>query len=212
MENKAYSFSQFEYPLQMVIIVPVQVQTFGTIGSIASALSQIEGLRKEFNVIAPAFPEHFQQRSYKLRYFRVNSPAEISMLLDPAWLAVFLGTIAVGISALQLLASYPQLKTGIKELTTDMTELSHLADEVLSRLSNDIQGLTKEQIANLQKNAALYKNAIVAASKETIESTLKRVARIAKSLGVHREKHPTMLIEKDQDLTVDIEEDRDSDN
>lgn len=173
--------------LRVTITIPVDVQTFGRISQVASAMGRIESEMKKAGAPIADFRS---PRAYNLIHFRINSPPEASILADPAWLGVFIATIALGVSVLQLAASYPQLKTGIKEVGKDLSLVRKGAVAEMALIIDEIDGLTKQNLEKLRAGAALYIEDILSRAEATSQDALSTAARIATTLGARDGRRP----------------------
>lgn len=115
----------------------------------------VESLRSESNLPRPRF-ELPKERGYELRSFTVASPAQTSILSDPAWLAVFLAALALGLSALQTLGSYGAIKKGAQEASADLARLRDGAKERAKAVVAAVQGLSARQREDLELGIALF--------------------------------------------------------
>ena len=148
-------FKSFTEEKQVSIKIPVNVATFGGVSRVASALSMIESMRVEAGLPELKF-KLVKGRGYELKSFQVKSPAEISITVDPAWIAVFLGALSLGLTALQTLGSYKQIKEGAKEASTDLAALRSAANERAKTILKEVSGLSEQQRQELEIGIALY--------------------------------------------------------
>lgn len=148
-------FETFTEAKQVSIKIPGDVATFGGVSRVASALSMIESMRAEADLLKPKF-ELLKSRGYELKSFQVKSPAEISIIADPAWIAVFIGALSLGLTALQTLGSYKQIKEGAKEVSADLAALRSAANDRAKSILKAVSGLTEQQRHELEVGIALY--------------------------------------------------------
>jgi hypothetical protein len=150
-----FSFDTFVLAIQVTIRIPGEVNTFGGISRVASALSTVDSLRKESELPPPKFG-FTKGRGYQLQSFQVRSPAETSVLADPAWIAVFLGALAVGLAALQTLGSYGAIKKGAAEASVDLAALKTAAIARAREVVGAVSGLTEQQRREVEIGIALW--------------------------------------------------------
>jgi hypothetical protein len=150
-----FTFTAFTTAIPIAIHIPGDITTFGGVSRAASAMSMIEKMRDKSELLKPMFLMT-KGRGYQLRSFQVNSPAETSIFADPAWIAVYLGVISLGLTALQTLGSYGKIKEGVKEFSADLSALKKSAIQNVKEQVDAISELTQVQRDELQLGAALF--------------------------------------------------------
>jgi hypothetical protein len=178
-----FYFDNFTRAARVDIHIPVDVATFGGISLVASTLNQVESQRKNSELSQVKF-EFQRNRGYRLLSFEVRSPPNISVLADPSWLAVFIGLLALGVSCIQLLGSYSSVKSGAKELASDLKRLKDSTQEEINRAVGALSDLSQAQKSELRIGVNLYLNDLTR-SVEDVEGMLLRAARFASILGRH---------------------------
>ena len=163
------------------IVVHVDVHTFYGVAQVARVLAEVDTAARDY----PAFSDsrREQRRSYELRYFRVNSPPHTSILADPAWLAVFLGLIAVGIS---FVATYPQLKSNSREIYRDGADAVQRGKAEARNVVAAIGGISDHYKQQLTIGVELYLDQIAASSPDVIARFLRRASRVSNGLGARK--------------------------
>ncbi|MBA9079872.1 hypothetical protein [Rufibacter quisquiliarum] len=118
-------------PWVIKIRFPKPIDDFNELREFSQALIDID------NFYIKDWPEHWdglypryrRRRRTKIITLRVASPPEITILCDPAWLAVLIA----------LLAGYKQMKDNVGEIGSD-----------ISKLLDNVRGLTRRELELLQ--------------------------------------------------------------
>ena len=186
------TFNNFTTATRVHILVPVEINTFGGISLIAAELNQVESQRKRTELVRPKF-EFPKNRGYQLLSFEVRSPPVVVACTDPSWLAVYIALMALGVTCIQLLGSYSNVKKEAKELAKDLGGLKLQVKERINLLVDAIQGLSDEQKAEIVVGAMLYFE-YWKERTEDVEKLLWRATRFASILG-RREHSPDLRAE-----------------
>ncbi len=175
---------EFPQPFRITIRIPVEVKTFGGIGFVTSALSQINRTLEESDFFGDK--SSFKGgKTYKIQYFRIESDPQTSILSDPAWLAVIISMVSLGVASLQLLSSYSQLKGGMKELLNDLASLKNKAAKEVDIIVSSISGISNDQKNILKAGVYLYIDDILSSADNAI-TLLKRAISVARFMGANR--------------------------
>jgi hypothetical protein len=148
-------FESFTVVAQVSLRIPGDITTFGGISRVSSALSMVESMRLTSTFPPPKF-ELLKRRGYQLTTFQVRSPAETSILADPAWIAVFLAGLTLGLTALQTLGSYSAIKNGAKEASADLAKVREAAKQQAKDVLSGVTGLTQQQKQDLTVGILLF--------------------------------------------------------
>ena len=195
-----HTFETFRTAISVKLNIPGEVTTFGGISLVASELNQVESQRKKSGLPAPR-TDFGKQRGYRLTAFEVRSPAQASVFADPSWLAVYIGLLALGVSCLQLLGSYSNVKSGAKELATDLSRLKVLATDKASEIAGAINALSDTQRRDLLQGIQLY----IDAATNTVEKAQNIILRATRFASIlrRRDKLPELEVRIEPALKVD---------
>jgi hypothetical protein len=195
-----FTFESFTTATRIDLKIPVNVTTFGGIGRIVGELGLVESQRKQSRLPPPSV-SLLKSRGYELISLEVRSPPVVSVLADPSWLAVYIGLLALGVSCLQLLGSYSGVKSGAKELATDLGRLKDITKAEITKAIGAIRQLTDAQRRDLAIGANLFIEDAQRTSEE-IARLLLRATQFASVLR-HNDTSPVVDASVDQNRPND---------
>ena len=172
------NFDSFDAPVEVQLLFPTEVSTFGGIIRLAQALGQVESARQMLGVPSPRFVFE-SRRSHRLLSFEVRSPPQVSVLADPAWHSVYIGLLGLGVSGLQLLGSYASVKSGAKELFSDLGRVAALSQEYAASTISSLRHLTAAHRTDLAIGVSLILAEFEESKEKFFEAVLLKAARLA---------------------------------
>jgi hypothetical protein len=127
-------------PIVVTIKLPREVSSFSELQEVAASLSELEKLYHRARRRWPFPSDAYNPRiNSHLASFKVSSPPELVVVIDPAWLAVFISMITV----------YKPAKDSLRELSNDIRSIV-----------DAIRGLTVAQIEDLKIAVTLARDGI----------------------------------------------------
>lgn len=164
-------------PLQITLSLTREVNTFGQIANVGITLAGVNASYFDLPVLPAEF--HFSPRNVtKIKSFHVESPPIATILADPAWLAVYIGLAGLGLAALQTLGTYANIKRGASELQNDVRHVVSVARKHVDGLVETVQGLTEDEIAQLQIGVYLWLDALTKAPERIMWRILRRAIKL----------------------------------
>ncbi len=171
---------------QITIKSKKSVDDFGELNRLTEALvfiDEIYRLMKKPEVIEKTKKIDFRRKEYKeiegakLASFKVNSPPEITIIVDNAWI----GALSY------VLVNYKTIKENISELASDSHQLIQDVTELTSDSNQLIQGiteLTKQEIENIQAGIRLLHSQLENLTKKDIDILNKKIHYVRSKINI----------------------------
>jgi hypothetical protein len=176
------------YRLILKIRLERSVDTFAELGRLASALQTVDALaRRDLKGDLRLRSGSLNARS-RIITFYIGSPPEVTLVVNPAWLALFITTLALFVNTV---ANYDKLKNNIPAIQED-----------IHRVLESLRGISERQRRNLDRAARLLMDRILRLPEERLRELADRIGRARQEI-IGPTFHPPEL------EVIDIDEDTD---
>jgi hypothetical protein len=162
MENNPF-IKPNQNPLVVTIVLPRDISSFEELNEVTSALNDFEKLCARTKRRNWPFPksQYNPRINTHVASFRVNSPPEFTIIIDPSWLSLFLA----------LVVGYKPMKESVGEMNRDT-----------KKILRAIHGLTMEEIDYLRMAIRMAADGIQEMEVNAKRSAAEKIQRIAQRL------------------------------
>jgi hypothetical protein len=169
------------------------VDTFAGLARVAAALQTVDALaRRDLEGDLRLRSGSLDARA-RIITFYLGSPPEATLVVNPAWLALFISVLALLTGAV---ANYDKIKTNIPVVQDD-----------LRRALNTLRGISDRQRRNLERAVRLLAGRIINLPEQRFQELADRLGRIRQEIVGPELQLPEMEI---VDLDENHDEDRES--
>jgi hypothetical protein len=168
------------------------VDTFAGLARLATALQTVDALsRRDLKGDLRLRQGSLDARA-RIISFHLGSPPEVALVVNPAWLALFISVIALITGAV---ANYDKIKTNVPVIQDD-----------LHQILDTLRGVSDRQRRNIERAVRLLIDRILSLPEQRLRELADRINRIRQEIVGPERQFPELEI---IDIDENYDEDRD---